>query len=95
MKLEWSVSALTDRGEIFDHIEAEDPRAALAIDEAISRQVGRLRRFPQSGRVGRIEGTREMIVAGTPYVVGYCIVGGAVRILRVLHGARRWPEDRL
>ncbi|MEO3434980.1 type II toxin-antitoxin system RelE/ParE family toxin [Inquilinus sp. CAU 1745] len=95
MRLEWSIPALRDREEIFDHIEAEDPRAAIAVDEAISGQIGRLRHFPESGRLGRIEGTREMVVAGTPYVVGYCITGEVVRILRVLHGARRWPEDGL
>ena len=52
-----------------------------------------LERFPQSGRPGRIEETRELVIDRTPYIVAYRIVGDTVRILRVLHGSRRWPGD--
>jgi len=44
------------------------------------------------GRPGRIEGTRELVVSGTPYIAAYRIVGDTVRVLRVLHGAQQWPE---
>jgi toxin ParE1/3/4 len=33
------------------------------------------------------------VISRTPYIVAYRITGDTVRILRVLHGARRWPED--
>lgn len=39
MKLEWSVFALADRNGIFDYIEAESPRSAMAIDERIETRV--------------------------------------------------------
>jgi hypothetical protein len=48
-----------------------------------------LARFPQSGRRGRIEGTRELVISRTPDVVAHRITCETVRILRVLHGARR------
>ena len=38
-----------------------------------------------------IIGTRELIVAGTPYVIPYRVVGDDVEVLAVFHGARRWP----
>lgn len=56
-------------------------------------QVEGLQRFPESGRLGRVEGTRELVVDRTPYIAAYRIAGDTVRILRVLHGAREWPED--
>jgi toxin ParE1/3/4 len=93
MRVEWSTLAQADRDAIFDYIEADSPRAAVAVDERIRAQVETLARFPQSGRLGRIKGTRELIIRRTPYIAAYRITGDTVRILRVLHGARRWPED--
>jgi toxin ParE1/3/4 len=93
MRLEWSAYALADRIAIFDYIEADSPQAAVAVDERIREQVEVLARFPQSGRPGRIEGTRELVINRTPYIVAYRITGETVRILRVLHGSRRWPDE--
>jgi toxin ParE1/3/4 len=93
LRIEWSAFALADRDAIFDYIEAESPRAAVVIDDRIRRHVAQLRRFPESGRPGRIEGTRELVIDRTPYIAAYRILGDKVRILRVLHGARLWPEE--
>lgn len=95
MNLEWSVLALTDREEIFDFLEADNPRAAIALDERIQEQVEQLLSFPQSGRAGRVEGTRELIIAGTPYIAAYRIGTDYIRILRVIHGARLWPNREM
>lgn len=93
VKLEWSLYALSDREEIFDYIEADSPRAAVAVDELIASQVGLLIEYPEAGRMGRIEGTRELAIRNTPYIVACRVIDGKVRLLRVLHGARAWPED--
>jgi len=93
MRLEWSPFALADRDAIFDYIEQDSPRAAALVDDRIRNQVETLAHFPESGRPGRVEGTRELVIQQTPYVAAYQISGNAVRILRVLHGARRWPEE--
>jgi toxin ParE1/3/4 len=42
------------------------------------------------GRVGRIAGARELIIAGTPYIVPYRLRGDEIEILRVIHNARKW-----
>ena len=93
MRLEWSVLAQTDRDEIFDYIETDSPQAAIAVDNRIQVQVESLADFPESGRPGRVEGTRELVIHRTSYIAAYRIAGDTVRILRVLHGARQWPED--
>jgi plasmid stabilization system protein ParE len=36
---------------------------------------------------------RELVISGTPYVRSYRIAGDAIHILRVFHGARRWPAE--
>jgi toxin ParE1/3/4 len=93
VKLAWSTLSRADRREIYAYIEADNPRAAITIDQRIETAVLRLRDFPESGRIGRVEGTRELVVGRTPYVLAYVIAGDVVRILRVIHGARLWPED--
>ena len=93
MRLEWSILAQADRDAIFNYIETDSPQAAITVDGRIREQVETLARFPESGRPGRIEGTRELVILRTPYIVAYLIVRNTVRILRVLHGAQRWPED--
>ena len=93
MHLELSVLALTDRIAIFDYIEAESPHAAILIDNRIEDVVEALIKMPGMGRPGRIEGTRELIIDRTPYIVAYFISGETIRILRVPHGAQQWPEE--
>ncbi len=91
--VEWSALAVEDRERIFDYIEQDDPRAAVRIDQCIADQAELLTRFPEGGRPGRVEGTREWVVRRTHYVMAYRVVGTTVRILRVLHSAQQWPED--
>lgn len=93
MKLVWSRRALEDRRAIFGYIEADDPRAAAVNDDRIREATWRLIAFPESGRPGRVEGTRELVIARTPYIVPYETGGGIVRILRVIHAARMWPDS--
>ena len=93
MKIEWSVSARADREAIFNYIEANNPSAAITVDKRISDRLNILLRLPRSGRPGRVEGTREVVINRTPYIAAYRIIGDTIRILRILHGARRWPDD--
>jgi toxin ParE1/3/4 len=83
---------MSDRDAIFTYIEADNPAAAVLIDERIVTAARRMLDFPASGRVGRIGGTRELVINGTPYVAVYAITETTVRIVRVLHGAQEWPE---
>ena len=45
------------------------------------------------GRPGRVPGTREHMVTGTPYLLPYRVRDGVVEVLRVFHAARKWPEE--
>lgn len=93
MRLEWHRLAVEDRENIYHYIEADNPRAAAAIDARFGSSVLRLRDFPNGGRPGRVESTRELVVAGTPYIISYRVVDDRVILLRVLHGAQLWPDQ--
>jgi toxin ParE1/3/4 len=92
VKLEWSAFALSDRDNIFDYIEADSPRSAIKVDEAIANAAERLVDFPKSGRPGRVTGTRELVLTGLPYILAYIVREDVVRVLRVIHGAKQWPD---
>lgn len=83
---------MEDRVAIFDYMEGDSPAAAIRIDERICQQIETLMQFPELGRTGRVDGTRELILGHTPYIAAYRISGDTVTILRILHGAQMWPE---
>jgi toxin ParE1/3/4 len=95
MRILWLDRAQADIDELFAYLLERNPRAARRVYDTIRQQVNRLADQPQLGRPGRVTGTRELVVVRTPYIVAYTIDrdADAVVVLRVLHGARRWPDD--
>jgi toxin ParE1/3/4 len=93
MALVWRRQAEQDLQRIFDFILEHNPAAAQRVAERIERRVAELQAHPRAGRRGRVAGTRELVVAGTPYIVAYRVKGRRIDILAVLHGARRWPAS--
>ncbi len=47
---------------------------------------------PHVGRAGRVLGTRELVIANTPFIIPYRVAENTIQILRVLHDKRRWPR---
>lgn len=92
MKLEWLSQALLDFNEIIDFIATDHPVAAVEQGNEIESQVTMLLYTPDIGRPDRTKGTRELVVVRTPYIAAYRVKGHSIRILRILHGARCWPE---
>ena len=91
MRLRWTRLALLHLGHAQDYIAREAPDSAAAVVERVERAVMNLARHPYMGREGRVEGTRELVIPGTPFVASYRVYGDGVEILALVHGARRWP----
>lgn len=93
MNVVWSPEALEDLIAIRRYIERDDPAAAVGVVRRIVASIEEhLPDFPDSGRPGRVSGTRELLVPGLPYIVPYRIRAATIEVLRVYHAARRWPE---
>jgi toxin ParE1/3/4 len=75
-----------------EYIAEDNPTAAERVVQKILRAVDLLKQNPAMGRAGRVAGTRELVVAETPYIIPYRVRGDAVEILRVFHAARKWSE---
>jgi len=87
----WTKPALAQLDAAFEFVAAENLNAAKRQDETIVRAIQQLASFPELGRVGRVSGTRELVIAGTQYIAAYRLRAGAIRVLAILHGAQRWP----
>jgi len=92
MRLRWSENAIDDLAALRSYIEKDKPKAAKNVVKRILEAVELLPEQTEIGRPGRISGTRELVVIGTPYVVPYRISGEDIQLLRVFHGAMKWPE---
>jgi toxin ParE1/3/4 len=93
MTLLWSPEALQDLREILAYISQDNPASAKRIVAGIVRLVGeQLPPNPEAGRLGRVSGTRELVISNTPFVVPYRIRDQYIDILRVYHTAHMWPE---
>ena len=92
MKIVWLREASIALDAEYEYIFRQNPAAAKRVIDRIIASTQRLKDFPESGRMGQIAGTREVIVSGLPYIVIYRIAKSSVEILRVFHTARNWPE---
>jgi toxin ParE1/3/4 len=90
--LKWLRRAERDLDQVEAFIAQDNPQAAVEMVLTIITAVEQLDNFPGMGRPGRVAGTKELVVAGTPYIVPYRKQGERIEILRVYHAARLWPE---
>lgn len=93
LKLVWTKLAIEDLDNAYDYIAATNPGAAADIIERIEKAIAALRLTPGMGRPGRVNGTRELVVTGTPFIVPYRVAEERIEIIAVIHAARRWPDS--
>jgi len=93
VKIIWTPEAEQDRADVREYIAADNPRAAVRMDQLFSDVAAKLANFPMLGRAGQIPGTRELIPHES-YRVVYQIEGETVWVLALVHTARQWPPVR-
>ena len=92
MRVRLTPSAERDLDEIEAYICADNVSAAIDTVLRVIDSIRHLGDNPDMGREGRVGGTREWVVPETPFIVPYRIRDNTVEVLRVLHGARKWPR---
>ncbi len=93
MRVVWAPEALQDRIEIWDYIVADNPGAAVRMDDLFSDSASRLAEHPKPGRPGKVVGTRELVVH-EHYRLVCEISNDTVHILTLSHTARLWPPAK-
>ena len=93
-KINWTEEAEQDLENILlYYLEQAGLRVAEAVYNRIRDQVGQLASFPESTRVGRVQGTRECVISRLPYIAVIDVGHDTVTVLSVVHTARKYPPE--
>jgi plasmid stabilization system protein ParE len=92
VSITWSPRAIAHLADVREFVAHDNPGTAGRIAMTLLAAVERLAEFPSRGRPGRIAGTRELVVTGTPYVIPYRLRGDRLEIIAVFHGRQKWPK---
>ncbi len=93
MRVRWTTPAREQFVSAYEYMAEENRAVAARTADQIWESTQLLARHAMAGREGRVAGTRELVIAGTPFLVAYRIEKNEARILAVLHAAREWPEE--
>jgi toxin ParE1/3/4 len=88
----WSRRAIEHLTHLRSYISRENPDAANRVASTLLEAVERLAELPNLGRPGRVAGTRELVVPGTPYVIPYRLRGERLEVVAVFHGRQKRPK---
>jgi len=88
----WSPRAVEHLTRLRSYSARDNPKSANRVATALLNAVERLAELPNLGRPGRVSGTRELVVPGTPYVIPYRIRGDHLEVIAVFHGRQKWPK---
>jgi toxin ParE1/3/4 len=91
-QIRWTRRALQRLDEIAGYIAKDNAGAAGRVVARLISLTERLASTPEMGRSGRVKGTRELVVAGLPYIIAYRIAGTNIDILTILRSSQRWPS---
>lgn len=94
MKVKWTKRALDNLDNEANFIAQDSEHMASIIVERIKKSVKGLENHPYRARPGRVEGTRELVIPKTSYIIPYTVNEDtqSIEIIRVLHTSRKYPD---
>ncbi|PLX47533.1 MAG: type II toxin-antitoxin system mRNA interferase toxin, RelE/StbE family [Desulfobulbaceae bacterium] len=92
MRVKWTKKALLNVDDAVNHIANDNPIAANKVARKIWENSQMLALQPGLGRPGRVDGTRELIIANLPFILPYTRQNDTIYILRVIHTSMIWPS---
>ncbi len=93
IRVRWTPSAANDLYQIVQHIQQDNPSAAVRTAETLYDGCAGLGKFPFLGRKGKLEGTRELVFSKLRYIVVYEVREDVVNLIRIQHASQK--ETRL
>ena len=91
MRIRWTEGADNNLDQLFEYIALDNPLAAVATVHKIINAAQMLADYPTIGIRGRERGTRELVVAGLPFIIIYAVRRDDLVVIRVLHAAMKYP----
>jgi len=92
MQVKWLRRALRNLEQARNYVFQDNPTAAQELIIKIQNAANQLQKYPFMGKNGRVEGTKELIISNSPYILIYRVKEESVEVLRILHTSKRYPE---
>ena len=92
MQVKWLKWALRNLEQARNYVFQDNPTAAQELIIKIQNAANQLQNYPFMGKNGRVEGTKELIISNSPYILIYRIKEETVEVLRILHTSKFYPE---
>ena len=90
LPIRWQAEAEADLATILAHITQRNRQAATDLFNKINQAISKLPQHPHLYRLGRVAGTREMVIHSN-YVVVYRVGVTEIEILSIVHMRQRYP----
>ncbi|MFM6250342.1 MAG: type II toxin-antitoxin system RelE/ParE family toxin, partial [Dolichospermum sp.] len=90
--VKWLRQALRNLEQVRNYIIQDNPTAAQELIIKIQNAANQLEKYPFMGKSGRVEGTKELIISNSPYMIIYRVKEESVEVLRILHTSKCYPE---
>lgn len=89
----WTEQATQQLDQVREYIALSNtPEVSRKVVFQILASIEQLARFPMLGRTERVPGTRELVVANTPFIAAYALHRDKIAVLALYHGSQQWPE---
>ncbi|MEI6445211.1 MAG: type II toxin-antitoxin system RelE/ParE family toxin [Nostocales cyanobacterium ELA583] len=92
MQIKWLRQVLRNLKQAHNYIIKDNPTAAQELILKIQNAANQLENYPLMGKSGRVEGTRELIISNSPYIIIYRVKEESIEILRIFHTSKRYPD---
>ena len=84
-------AAADDLEAILNYLLEHRPSLAQSTVRKLYGAARSLKQFSNRGRIGQLEGTRELVMTPLPYIIVYGVEPKIVHIFRVIHTSENWP----
>ena len=95
-EVRWTHSSREDLVDIHDYYATEvDSRLADQILLRIDDEVNFLQVFAMRTRLGRLAGTRELVLTTVPYIACVVVEEQIVHVIGIVHSSQKYPTKSL
>ena len=91
MRISWTPAAAADLEHISSYLKERHPHYRQPTMRKLYEAIRSLKESPQRGRLGREDGTRELLFPPMPYIAVYRVKEQTIEVLRIYHAAQDRP----
>ena len=92
-RIRWSPAAAADLEAIRDYLQEHNRPLMKSTIQRLYSAAHSLKSSPNRGRLGKKEGTQELVMVPMPYMIVYGVESEMVHIFRIIHTSRDWPKN--